>query len=211
MTAYIDSDRSARRVAIVGTGIAGNVAAYLLRDRHDITVYEASNYVGGHTNTIDVYDPRLGREIAVDTGFIVFNDRTYPEFNWMLNGLGQRWRPTEMSFSVRDDGADVEYNGATLNTLFAQRRNLMRPSFHRMVRDILRFNREATSDAAEQDINTSLGDYLRGRAYSSEFQEMYLVPMAAAIWSAEPARILQMPLRFLVRFFHNHGWRQPHR
>ncbi|MBT8095680.1 MAG: NAD(P)-binding protein, partial [Woeseia sp.] len=115
------------KIAIVGSGIAGNTAAWLLRDQHDITVFEAADYVGGHTNTVDV-DSSAG-PLAVDTGFIVFNDRTYPEFNRLLDAIGQPWQPSVMSFSVRNDDIDLEYNGASLNTLFAQRRNVARPLF----------------------------------------------------------------------------------
>jgi len=191
------------RIAIIGTGIAGNVAAYRLRDDFDITVYEAGPYVGGHTNTIDVEDD--GRTIPVDTGFIVFNDRTYPNFIRLLDELGQASRPTEMSFSVHDAAGSVEYNGSSLNGLFADRRNLVRPAFYRMVRDILRFNREAALDICESREHLSLGDYLAFREYGTEFRDRYLVPMAAAIWSAEPTAVLDMPAAFLVRFFKNHG------
>ena len=131
------------RIAIIGTGIAGNVAAWKLRDRHDITVYESGSYIGGHTNTIDVDE--AGRRLAVDTGFIVFNEKTYPNFIRILDEIGQASKPTEMSFSVHDAGGRIEYNGSSLNGLFAQRRNLLRPSFYRMVRDILRFFRDATA------------------------------------------------------------------
>lgn len=129
------------RIAIVGTGIAGNTAAYKLRKEHDITVYEASSYIGGHTNTIDVAEG--DGTIAVDTGFIVFNDRTYPNFIELLDEIGQESQPSIMSFSVSSGDAGLEYNGAGLNALFAQRRNILRPPFYRMIRDILRFNREA--------------------------------------------------------------------
>jgi len=191
------------RVAIIGTGIAGNVAAYKLRDDFDITVYEAGSYIGGHTNTVDVEE--VDRTIPVDTGFIVFNDRTYPNFIRLLDELGQPSRPTEMSFSVHDAGGSLEYNGSSLNGLFADRRNLVRPSFYRMVRDILRFNREAIFDVGESRQHLTLGDYLAFRNYGREFRDHYLVPMAAAIWSAEPVAVLDMPAAFLVRFFKNHG------
>ncbi|MEM6512315.1 MAG: FAD-dependent oxidoreductase [Pseudomonadota bacterium] len=191
------------RVAIIGTGIAGNVAAYQLRDDHDITVFESAHYVGGHTNTIDVEED--GRTIPVDTGFIVFNDKTYPNFIELLDTLGQASQPSVMSFSVRSESGSLEYNGANLNTLFAQRRNLFRPSFHRMIRDILRFNREAVVDEAVVDDDYTLGQYLDEHRYGREFYDHYLIPMAAAIWSAEPVAVRDMPMRFLVRFFDNHG------
>ena len=191
------------KIAVIGTGIAGNVAAYKLRQHHDITVYEAASYVGGHTNTVDVFEN--GRKIPVDTGFIVFNDRTYPNFITLLDEIGQPSQASEMSFSVQSGDGSLEYSGSSLNTLFAQRRNLFKPSFHRMVRDILRFNDEAIKDVAQIDETQTLGDYLTVKGYRYEFVDHYLVPMAAAIWSAEPVSILDMPVKFLVRFFANHG------
>ncbi len=191
------------KVAIIGTGIAGNVAAYKLHREHDITVFEAAGYVGGHTNTVDVFES--GRRIAVDTGFIVFNNRTYPNFIQLLDEIGQASQESEMSFSVQSEDGRFEYSGSSLNTLFAQRSNLFRPSFHRMIRDILRFNDEALGDADNVSANETLGDYLFKNGYCHEFVDHYLVPMAAAIWSAEPVSILDMPVRFLVRFFANHG------
>ena len=190
------------KIAIVGTGIAGNVAARGLRGGHDITVFEAGSYVGGHTNTVDVFED--GRRIPVDTGFIVFNDRTYPEFNRLLDEIGQASQPSEMSFSVQAADGALEYSGTSLNTLFAQRRNILRPPFYRMVRDILRFNRAGRQAAGEADDRT-LGEYLVENGYGREFVDHYLVPMAAAIWSAEPGAVLRMPVQFLLRFFANHG------
>ena len=191
------------RLAIIGTGIAGNTVAHRLRDRFDITVYESAGYVGGHTNTVDVDDD--GRTIAVDTGFIVFNDRTYPQFMRLLGEIGQASRPTGMSFSVHDAQGSFEYNGSSLNGLFADRRNLLRPRFYRMLGDILRFNREAVLDVSGSRGHQPLGDYLAFRHYGDDFRDRYLVPMAAAIWSAEPVAVLDMPVAFLVRFFKNHG------
>ena len=191
------------RIAIVGTGIAGNTAAYKLRKEHEITVYEASSYVGGHTNTIDVAEG--DRTIAVDTGFIVFNDRTYPNFIELLDEIGQQSQPSLMSFSVSSGDGRLEYNGAGLNALFAQRRNVLRPPFYRMIRDILRFNRMAMATLPYEAEGQTVGRYLRSHGYSREFMDNYLVPMAAAIWSAEPVAIHDMPVQFLVRFFDNHG------
>jgi len=191
------------RVAIVGTGIAGNIAAYKLRDRFDVTVFEAASYIGGHTNTIDVEED--GRLLAIDTGFIVFNDRTYPNFIKVLDEIGQPSQRSEMTFSVHSEHGRLEYNGSSLNGLFAQRRNLLRPSFYRMVRDILRFNREAMLDIDKASEGLTLGAYLAAREYGADFTNHYLVPMAAAIWSAEPLSVLDMPAEFLVRFFANHG------
>ena len=191
------------RIAIIGSGIAGNVAAYKLRDNYDITVYEAASYVGGHTNTVEVRE--ADRVLAVDTGFIVFNDRTYPNFTRQLEEIGQPWQDSEMSFSVHTAGGQLEYSGSSLNGLFACRSNVLRPSFHRMVRDILRFNREAFIDINKLRAPMTLGEYLSARRYSREFCDDYLVPMVAAIWSAEPGAVLEMPAAFLVRFFKNHG------
>ena len=191
------------KVAIIGTGIAGNVAAYRLGREHDITVYEAASYIGGHTNTVDVFEG--GQRIAVDTGFIVFNERTYPHFIELLDEIGQASQTSEMSFSVRCEDGSLEYCGSSLDALFAQRSNLLRPSFHRMIRDILRFNNEALGAADDNDDSRTLGDYLLANGYSREFIDHYLLPMAAAIWSAEPVAILDMPVNFLVRFFANHG------
>jgi len=191
------------KVAIIGSGIAGNVAAYKLREAHDITVFESGSYVGGHTNTVDVYED--DRSFAVDTGFIVFNDRTYPNFIRLLDEIGQASQPSEMSFSVQADDGNVEYSGSSLNGLFAQRRNIVRLPFYRMIRDILRFNRTALPSIDHLDDEETLGNYLRKNGYSHEFIDHYLIPMAAAIWSAEPGSVLEMPVRFLVRFFDNHG------
>lgn len=191
------------KIAIVGTGIAGNVAAYKLRQAHDITVYEAAAWIGGHTNTIDVTEG--DRTIPVDTGFIVFNDRTYPEFIRLLDSLGQESQQSVMSFSVRSEDGRLEYCGSSLNALFAQRRNILRPPFYRMVRDILRFNREAVAALTAEGASQTVGGYLRRHGYGREFLDAYLVPMAAAIWSSEPRRIEDMPFHFLVRFFDNHG------
>jgi predicted NAD/FAD-binding protein len=191
------------KIAIIGSGIAGNVAAYTLRQAHDITVFESGSYVGGHTNTVDVYED--DRSIAVDTGFIVFNDRTYPNFIRLLEEIGQASQPSEMSFSVQADDGKIEYSGSSLNGLFAQRRNIVRPPFYRMIRDILRFNRTTLPSIDRLDDEETLGNYLRKNGYSHEFVNHYLIPMAAAIWSAEPGSVLEMPVRFLVRFFANHG------
>jgi predicted NAD/FAD-binding protein len=191
------------KVAVIGSGIAGNVAAYKLRKEHDITVFESGSYVGGHTNTMDVYED--DRALAVDTGFIVFNDRTYPNFIRLLEEIGQESQPSEMSFSVQADDGRVEYSGSSLNGLFAQRKNLLRPSFYRMIRDILRFNRTTLPNVDLLDGTETLRNYLLENGYSKEFIDHYLIPMAAAIWSAEPGSVLEMPVKFLVRFFANHG------
>lgn len=189
-------------IAIIGGGISGNTLAYHLHKQHQITLYEANDYLGGHTHTHQI--AIAGETHAVDTGFIVFNDKTYPEFERMLKEAGVAWRDSQMSFSVRNEVTGLEYNGTTLNSLFAQRRNLFSPRFYRMVRDILRFNKESLELLAPgQEI--ALGDYLRQKNYSAAFIRDYIVPMGAAIWSTDAEQMLQFPARFFVRFFHHHG------
>ena len=190
------------KIAIIGGGIAGNVVAHHLHQAHDITVFESAAHIGGHTHTHDV---ELGGERhQIDTGFIVFNDWTYPNFIALLNELDVASQPSAMSFSVRNEVSGLEYNGSSLNSLFAQRSNLLRPSFHRMIRDILRFNREAPQLIVSKE-EVALGAYLAQGGYSPQFINDYLIPMGAAIWSTDPARMLSFPARFFVRFFHNHG------
>jgi len=191
------------KIAIVGAGIAGNVAARELHRDHEVTVFEAGRHIGGHTHTHDV--EMHGRHWQVDTGFIVFNDRTYPNFIALLDELGVASQESSMSFSVRDEAADLEYNGTSLNSLFAQRRNLLRPAFLGMVRDILRFNREAPLLLEEPGGELPLGELLARSRYGRAFVEHYVVPMGAAIWSTDPASMLRFPARFFVRFLHNHG------
>ncbi len=191
------------RIAIVGTGISGMVAAYLLHRDHEITVFEAADYIGGHTNTVEV--SMEGRGYAIDTGFIVFNDWTYPNFIQLLNQLGVESQASDMSFGVKCERTGLEYNGTSLNTLFAQRRNLLRPSFYRMIRDILRFNRESLELLTLPEPGPSLGSYLETHRYSREFIEHYMVPMGAAIWSASHENMWKFPGRYLVQFFKNHG------
>ncbi len=190
------------RIAIVGTGIAGNVVASRLCREHDITVFEAADHIGGHTHTHSI--ELEGERHEIDTGFIVFNEWTYPHFIALLDRLAVESQPSAMSFSVRNERTGLEYNGTSLNALFAQRRNLFRPSFHGMIRDILRFNREAPA-LLDGDDEIALGDYLRENRYSREFIEDYLIPMGAAIWSTDPERMLAFPARFFTRFFANHG------
>jgi uncharacterized protein len=189
------------KIAIVGSGIAGNVAAWHLAREHDITVFEAGDHAGGHTHTHEIEHD--GRTVAVDTGFIVCNDRTYPNFLALMNELGVELQPSDMSFSVQAPG--VEYNGTTLNTLFAQRRNLVRPAFWRMIRDILRFNEAAPRLLRWRSDSILLGEYLEAHGYSPQFIEHYILPMGAAIWSAGTRTLRDFPARYFVRFFHNHG------
>jgi len=190
------------KIAIIGSGIAGNTLAYHLYKEHDITLFEAESHIGGHTHTHQInYE---GKDYSVDTGFIVFNDRTYPNFIHLLEKLGVAWQDSAMSFSVRCEKTNLEYNGTSLNSLFAQRRNLFKPSFHRMIRDILRFNKSAL-ELLDDGTELTLGDYLREGKYSQPFIDHYIIPMGAAIWSTEAAQMLAFPARFFVRFFHHHG------
>jgi predicted NAD/FAD-binding protein len=194
------------KIAVIGTGIAGNVAAYHLSREHQVTVFEANEYVGGHTHTHDV--EWEGKRYRLDTGFIVFNYRTYPHFTRLLRELEVPVQTSAMSFSVTCDRSGLEYNGSTLNGLFAQRRNLFRPAFYRVLRDILRFHREAPDWLFHGDTATTLGEYLRQQRYTREFIEWYVIPMGSAIWSAGPGQTSQMPAQFFIRFLHNHGMLQ---
>jgi predicted NAD/FAD-binding protein len=184
------------KVAIVGTGISGLVAAHLLRETCDITVLEASERIGGHTHTVEV--ERDGERHAVDTGFIVYNERTYPNFTRLLAKLGVATQKSDMSFGVTCETTDLEWASPSLGTVFAQRRNLMN-------REVLRFNREARRLLDADPEKVTLGDYLFGAGYSRDFVEGYVVPMGAAIWSAAPAEFLGFPATAFVRFFANHG------
>lgn len=193
------------RIAIVGTGISGLVCAHLLHPHHDITVFESGDYVGGHTNTVRV---DLDEETHhVDTGFIVHNDRNYPNFVKLMDQLGVATRPSDMSFSVSDPRTGIEYRGTNLNTIFAHRRNLVRPSFLRMLTDIVRFNRAAKrllADTAADD-SVSLDDFLRDGGYSKAFIDQFLIPLGASIWSADPETFTQFPAVAYARFMDNHG------
>ncbi len=191
------------KIAVIGSGISGNVAAYKLNKQHDVTLFEANDYIGGHTHTHDI--ELDGKHFAVDTGFIVYNERTYPHFISLLDELKVETHETEMSFSVRSERYGLEYNGHNLNTLFAQRSNLFKPSFHRMIRDILRFNKEALKDMQDGQAEIGLGDYLLQNNYSEYFIHNYIIPMGAAIWSTDPVKMQQFPARFFIRFFYNHG------
>ncbi len=193
------------RIAVVGGGISGLVAARLLSRRHDVTVFEAGAYAGGHTNTVDVSVG--GERHAIDTGFIVFNHTTYPSFTQLLDDLGVPSKETTMSFSVRSDRDRFEYNGTSINSLFAQRRNLLIPSFHRMVRDILAFNRDGMAQAAALP-DATVGRFLAAHAYGARFRDHYLIPMGASIWSCPPQTFLDFPMRFVMDFFNNHGMLQ---
>ena len=179
------------------------VAAWHLNQKHDITVFEANDYIGGHTHTVPV--EKEGRSYAIDTGFIVFNERTYPNFCRLLDRLGVASQESEMSFSVKCERTGLEYCGTSLNTLFAQRTNLFRPSFLQMLMEILRFNRQSPKLLSEESDEISLGDYLDRGRYSRTFRENYLIPMGAAIWSTSPSKMLEFPARYFIQFLVNHG------
>ncbi|MBC7545119.1 MAG: FAD-dependent oxidoreductase [Candidatus Sericytochromatia bacterium] len=191
------------RIAIVGGGISGLVPAYLLHREHAITVFEANDYVGGHTRTVSL----TGKDgpHAVDTGFIVFNDWTYPNFIKLMSRLGVPSQPSPMSFGVASAVSGLEYRASNLDAFFAQRRNLLRPSFYRMIAEIVRFNRASQGLLKGGDDQTTLGQYLRSNDYSDGFIRDFIVPMAAAVWSADPRMIEVFPAKFFVQFFHNHG------
>tara|TARA_E500000331_G_scaffold320704_1_gene334427 strand:- start:6537 stop:7787 length:1251 start_codon:yes stop_codon:yes gene_type:complete len=191
------------KIAIVGSGVSSNVAAYHLNKNHDITVFEANNYVGGHVNTID-FDLD-GDLFSIDTGFIVFNDKTYPNFITLLEELNIQDQLSDMSFSVSCRKSGLEYSGTNLNTIFSQRRNLLNYSHHLMLLNILKFNTHSIKFINQVDSEILLGDYLSRMKYSKYFIEKYLLPMSSAIWSSDPKNILIMPLKFLVNFFENHG------
>jgi len=191
------------KIAIIGSGIAGNTLVWHLKDHHQLTVYEAGGHLGGHTHTHEL--ELEGKALRVDSGFIVFNDRTYPEFNALLSELGVARQATEMSFSVHCEGTGFEYAGTNLNTLFAQRGNLLRPAFYRLLADILRFNRESPRLLAAGDEAITLGEYLRDEGYGQGFLRHYILPMGAAIWSQDIEAMVDFPARFFVRFFANHG------
>jgi uncharacterized protein len=189
------------RIAIVGAGVSGLVCAHMLRRDHELVVFEAGERAGGHAGTVRV---ETGTGVySVDTGFVVFNDRNYPRFERLLGELGVATQPSQMSFSV-SDGRDFEYNGASPIGLFARRRHALSPSFHRMIADLFRFNRDAGLLLAG-DSEPSLREWLAERRYSQMFVERLIVPQASAVWSADPAQMWSFPARFLVEFFDNHG------
>ena len=191
------------KVAIIGSGIAGNTLAWHLQKNHDITVFSADSHVGGHTHTHRVQ--AFGREYSIDTGFIVYNNWTYPNFIALMDELGVATQASQMSFSVHDEVSGLEYNGTSLNSLFAQRRNLLRPSFLRMIKDILRFNKEAPLLLGDDVADLPFADYLKKHRYSESFIKHYIIPMGSAIWSASPKQMFDFPSKFFIRFFHNHG------
>ena len=200
------------RIAIVGTGISAMTAAHLLHGQHDLTVFDKAGYIGGHTNTLDV--PLAdGKTYAVDTGFIVFNDWTYPNFIKLLDRLGVESRASTMSFSVACDRTGLEYNGGSITGLFAQKRNLVSPKFLGLLRDIMKFNKLAKRFADAGDDQLMMRDFARQHGLGEMFYDKYLIPIAASIWSADPRKVEQFPMRFMAQFFKNHGmlnmWDRP--
>lgn len=190
------------RIAVIGAGISGLTAAYALQRVHQITLFEANDYLGGHTNTIDVEDD--GKQHCVDTGFIVFNNHTYPNFTGMLDDLGVASKPTTMSFSVKCDRSGLEYRGADVNGLFAQRRNLINPRFLRLLRDLVRFNKRALALLpAEEDL--TVAEFFEKHQFSNEFIEQYFLPMGSAVWSCPRGTLQEFPIRFVLDFYRNHG------
>ena len=194
-----------KNIAIIGTGISGLTCGHVLQQQHNLTLFEASHYIGGHTATKDVQVN--SKQYAIDTGFIVFNDWTYPNFIKLMDKIGVQSQVTEMSFSVKNLSQNLEYNGNTLNSLFAQRRNVLRPRFWRIVRDILKFNKICKKGAAQ---NTDYGrvtlhEFLMQHQFSEDFSYNYILPMCAAIWSTSLQDIKAFPFTFFLRFFNNHG------
>ncbi len=193
------------KIAVIGSGISGLTVANGLSEDHEVHVLEKDRRIGGHTATIDV--EYGGESHAIDTGFIVFNDRTYPNFIALLERLGVNSQKSSMSFSVSEPSADFEYAGNSLATLFAKKRHLVSPQFWSMLADIVRFNKRAERDleSGNVDNTTTLGQYLKRNRYSQAFSDFYLIPMGAAIWSASCEQMMRFPLHFFVRFFSNHG------
>lgn len=192
------------KVAIVGTGIAGMSAAWLLHKKYDITVFEQNDYIGGHTNTVDVNED--GTNIPIDTGFIVFNKTNYPNLVKLLDKLDVAYKPTKMSFSVQHIPRGLEYSGSGFNGIFGQRRNLLSRSFIKMLADINRFNTSSIEVLEKPEYaQHTLGDFIEEKKFGKDFKENYLLPMNSAIWSTPPEKSLEFPLLTLVRFFKNHG------
>lgn len=190
------------KIAVIGSGIAGNVAAYKLSANHDVTVFEKNSHIGGHTHTHELQV--AGELLSIDTGFIVFNDRTYPNFKRLLKELGVGAQDTQMSFSVKSDASGLEYCGSNLNTLFAQRRNIFNVRFYRLIVEILRFNKKGKEFIALSE-DMTLSQFLHRENFSAYFAQNYLLPMGAAIWSTDPAKMANFPAKFFLRFFANHG------
>ncbi len=194
-----------KRIAVIGSGISGLASAYLLSRKHQVTLFEANESLGGHTATVDI--ELDNRSYAIDTGFIVFNNRTYPNFLKLLDQIGIHKKPTEMSFSVQHSGSGIEYNGNSIGTLFAQKRNLISPRFYHFLYEIIRFNRisKKTLISSAWEHNSTLGEFLAQHKFSSFFAEHYILPMVAAIWSSSINDSRDFPLKFFLNFFNHHG------
>lgn len=190
------------KIAIIGSGISGNTLAYYLNPHHQITLFESNDRIGGHSHThhIDIFN----QKVSVDTGFIVFNKKTYPNFLKLLHELKVPYENSAMSFSVKDSQKDFEYNGTSLNALFAQRKNFMNPRFYKMISEILRFNKSSII-LLSSDEEISLGDYLKREGYSDFFKKYYILPMGSAIWSSNIKTMMEFPAKFFIQFFNNHG------
>ena len=188
------------KVAVIGSGISGNTLAYLLNKNHDVTLYEKDKRIGGHSHTHEIVINN--KKVNVDTGFIVFNKKTYPLFTSLLNNLGVKYENSNMSFSVFSKENNFEYNGTSLNSLFSQRRNLLNPKFLKMIFEILRFNKESIKLKSKTIL---LKQYLKNNNYSTYFCKNYILPMGAAIWSSDINTILNFPAHFFIDFFKNHG------
>ena len=194
------------KIAIIGSGISGLTASYLLNRKHDITLFEKNDYIGGHTHTHEIKNDN--KIWNVDSGFIVYNEKTYPNFIKLLNMLGVERQLTRMGFSVKSPYKNLEYAGHSLNGLFAQRSNLFRPSFIRILGGMKRFNKEARKDLPSLNKEMTLGEYLFKNNFSEEFINNYIIPIGAAIWSTKPSNMLNIPAIFFIRFFENHGFLQ---
>ena len=191
------------KVAIIGSGISGLTSAYLLNKHHEIKVFEANDYIGGHTHTHTI--KMDGVDYEVDSGFIVYNENTYPNFIRLLKELNVETQISSMGFSVTSKNNNIEYAGNSLNSIFAQRKNIFKPSFYKMLYEINRFNKESKNQLQNLDYLKTLGDYLDEYGYSSEFIHHYIIPMGAAIWSTIPSDMFKMPAKFFIKFFKNHG------
>ena len=191
------------KIAIIGSGISGLTSAYILNKKHDITIYEKNDYIGGHTHTHKI--PENNKTFNVDSGFIVYNENTYPNFIRLLDLLNVERQHSNMGFSVKTSYKDFEYSGNSIGSIFAKKSNMFNPYFLNMLKSILRFNKVSIKDLDKIDASTSLIEYLKSKRFSSYFIKYYIVPMAAAIWSTSPKMILNMPALFFIKFFNNHG------